>query len=310
MNIDQETKVFLDKHKIMNLVPLKYVPLWLARTERLGLFGYKSDASLAKIENIIIPGPHGPIPLRIYTPHGTGPFPVVLAIHGGGWIIGSVDNYDGFCHELSSLAEVIVVSVEYRRAPEYKFPIPFDDCYAAFLWVADTIARYNGDPRRIVVGGESAGGNLTAAVALKARDTHGPHIVAQLLIYPVTDYACDTVSHKECGQGYLLRSDNMRYMWDLYLNNKEDQNNSYASVLRAKNFTHLPPALVIIAEFDPLRDEGYAYAQKLQEANVKTMVVSYPTIHAFLNLKKKLNVSSKGMHDIVLYLKNSFSAHE
>lgn len=306
INMDHETKLFLDKHKIMNLFPLKYVPLWLARSERLSVFGFTSNAPCAKKENIFIPGIYGHIPLRIYTPIGTGPFPVLLAIHGGGWIIGSIDNYDGFCQELCSQAGVLVVSVDYRRAPENKFPIPLDECYTALVWVKNNIIRYNGDPKYIIVGGESAGGNLTAAVTLKARDNHESYISAQLLIYPVTDYACNTVSHKECRTGYLLRSDNMQYMWDLYLKNKEDQDNPYASVLRANNFSNLPPALVIIAEFDPLRDEGYAYAEKLEQAHVKTMVLSYPTIHAFLNLKPKLNIKDRGIQDIVHYVKNIF----
>jgi acetyl esterase len=224
--------------------------------------------AVSGVEDRRIPGPDGRVPIRVYTPEGRGSLPVLVYFHGGAFTLGSIDAEDAVCRRLANGAGCIVVSVEYRLAPEHKFPAGVEDSYAATKWVADHAHDLHGDPARIAVGGSSAGGNLAAVVALMSRDRGGPPLVHQLLLYPVTNYAFDTRSHWECGKGYMLTTDMMMWNWDLYLRNEADGRNPYASPLQADDLSGLPPALVITAEYDPLRDEGEAYALRMRQAGV------------------------------------------
>jgi len=226
---------------------------------------------VAKIEDVFIPGSPD-IPLRIYTPEGDGPFPVCIYFHGGGWVVGNLDSQDGDCRVIANAARSVVVSVNYRHAPEHKFPAAADDAYRATQWAADNAGRLNGDADRLVVAGMSAGGNLAAVAAIMARDKGGPRISYQLLIVPVTNYAFDTRSYRENGDGYVLTREGMQWFWAHYLATAADGTHPYASPLRATNLEGLPPAFVRTAEYDPLRDEGQAYAERLREAGV---AVSY-----------------------------------
>jgi acetyl esterase len=240
---------------------------------------------IARSEDRTVPGPDGEIPVRVYTPDAatgaSGPLPILVYYHGGGWVIGSIETHDNTCRALANLTPCIVVSVEYRLAPEFRFPAGLEDCYAATKWVAEHGAELGGDPTRLAVGGDSAGGNLAAAVSLAARDRGGPNIAYQLLIYPVTDSTNDTPSHREMGTGYGLTQDGMVYFWELYVSEPADATNPLAAVLHA-DLHGLPPAMVITAEFDPLRDEGDAYAEKLKAAGVQVEHVAYPgQIHGF-----------------------------
>jgi acetyl esterase len=230
-----------------------------------------------------IPGPAGDIRIRIYTPsEGEAPWPCLVYLHGGGWVICTLDSHDTICRMVANRAACRVVSVDYRLSPEHKFPAPFDDCYAAVQWVHDNAAELGVDPDRLAVGGDSAGGNLSASVAIKARDEGGPPLRYQLLVYPVTDHNFDTASYSENGDGYLLTADMMRWFWDHYLASPDHGANPIASPLRADNLAGLPPAMVITAEFDPLRDEGEAYAARLEEAGVPVDHTRYDgQIHAF-----------------------------
>jgi acetyl esterase len=237
---------------------------------------------LAKVELRRIPGPSGEIPLRIYTPEGTGPFPGIVYFHGGGWVIGTLDTHDGVCRQLAKRSGAVVVSVDYRLAPEHKFPAAPEDCYAATLWVAENAAKIGADARRLAVGGDSAGGNLAAVVSLMARDRAQPKIAFQLLIYPVTDYSYDTASYRENADGYLLTKDSMVWFWNHYLRSAGDGAQPYASPLRARDLKGLPPAMVVTTEFDPLRDEGEAYAERLRQAGVPVKLKRYDgLIHGF-----------------------------
>jgi len=231
----------------------------------------------------LIEGPAGPVPLRIYTPKGAGPFPVLLFFHGGGFVIGDIEGYDGTCRELCALSACVVVSVGYRLAPEHPFPAATDDCLAATRWVGAHAAELNGDAARLAVGGDSAGGNLAAVTALRIRDEGGPALRAQLLIYPVTDHVSrETVSMRDNAQGYLLTRDTMRWFADQYVGNTPDLDDARAFPLRAASLASLPPALVITAEYDPLRDEGEAYAVALTKAGVSTELTRYDgAIHGF-----------------------------
>lgn len=237
---------------------------------------------IARTEDRAIPTPDGDVPVRVYTPDAPGPLPILVYYHGGGWVIGSIETHDNTCRALANLTPCIVVSVDYRLAPEAKFPAGLEDCYAATKWVAEHGSELGGDSSRLAVGGDSAGGNLAAAVSLLARERGGPKIAYQLLIYPVTDSPCDTASHKEMGTGYGLTQDGMVYFWELYLSDPADATNPLCAVLRAEDLAGLPPALVITAEYDPLRDEGDAYAEKLKAAGVPVEHVAYPgQIHGF-----------------------------
>lgn len=239
---------------------------------------------IAEAADRIVPGPHGDIPIRVYRPNvsTSGPLPCLVYFHGGGWVLGNVDSTDAICRAVANRAGCVVVSVEYRLSPEYKFPIPLDDCYAATEWVAANGASIGVDGSRLAVGGDSAGGNLAAVVCLRSRDTNGPSLSYQLLVYPVTDHDFATASYVANGDGYLLTKDMMSWFWGHYLNTEDDAKNPLASPLRAKDLSGLPPALVITAEFDPLCSEGEAYADALAAAGVRVTRTRYPgMIHAF-----------------------------
>ena len=238
---------------------------------------------VARVENRTIPGPAGEIPVRIYTPQGSGPFPALVFFHGGGWVICNLDTHDGTCRSLANGAGCVVVSVDYRLAPEHKFPAAPEDCYAATQWVAKNAAELNVDASHIAIGGDSAGGNLTAVVAQMARDQGDPHLVFQLLIYPATNFRMDTPSIEENATGYFLTKDDMIWFMNHYLNGEEDKTNPLASPMLASDLSNLPPALIITAQYDPLRDEGELYGQKLKEAGVPVTISRYEgVIHGFV----------------------------
>jgi len=216
-----------------------------------------------------IPSVQGSFKVRIYTPDGAGPFPILVHSHGGGWMSGSVSSYDRVARYLAHNVPCVVVSVNYRLAPKHKFPVPLEDVYAAVTWAHDNARALNGDPRRIAVGGESAGGNLSAAVCLMARDRGGPPLVFQLLVIPATNLSSlDTESYRLYGKREELTKKNVEIARGLYLKSVEDRYNPYASPLLAKNLRNLPPALVITGEYDVMRDEGEAYAERLRQAGV------------------------------------------
>jgi len=246
--------------------------------------------SVGSVENQILTGPGGVIPVRIYVPFGKGPFPVLVYFHGGGWVIGDIKSSDGFCRILTNAAGCIVVSVDYRLAPEHPFPAAVDDSYHATLWVATNASSFGGDPTRIAVCGDSAGGNLAAVVAQIARDCGKPTLQFQLLIYPVIDAACDTPSYTENSEGYFLTRDIMLWFWNHYVQRDADRNHPYASPLRASSLAGLPPASVITAEFDPLRDEGERYAELMHAAGVPVKLIRYDgMIHGFFTMSAMLD---------------------
>jgi acetyl esterase/lipase len=238
---------------------------------------------LAGVDNRTVPGPHGAIPVRIYTPEGVGPFPLLVYFHGGGWTVGDLDTHDEICRVLCRRLGAAVMAVHYRLSPENKFPVPLDDCYAALKWADAHAAELKADRTRLAVAGDSAGGNLAAAVALYARDHGGPALSHQVLIYPVTNCEFDTASYWENAVGYGLTRDAMIWFWDNYLANPADGNNPYASPLRAKDLKGLPRALIITAQYDPLRDEAEAYGARLHQAGVPVRVTRYSGMtHGFV----------------------------
>lgn len=240
---------------------------------------------VAAVEDRLIPGPAEDIPIRIYTPQGSGPFPVLVFFHTGGWQVGNLDSQDPLCRRLTNVVGCIVVSVDYRLAPEHPFPAGLQDSFAATQWVASHAPEFQGDPSRIAVVGDSAGANFAAVIALMARDQGGPKLAFQLMMFPSTDFRLNTPSMEEYAEGYSVTRPMMVWIRNNYLPNPEDWTNPLASPFLASDLSGLPPALIITAEYDPLRDEGEAYGKRLKEAGVSVKVSRYEgMIHDFPDL--------------------------
>jgi acetyl esterase len=240
---------------------------------------------LPKVEDKTIPGPDGPIPMRIYTPEGEGPFPLIVWFHGGGWVVGSIDDADPFVRRLVEASGCVAVSVGYRLAPEHRYPAAIDDCFAATQWLAGNAAALGTDPTRVVVAGDSAGGNLAAAVAIRARDAGRPAIAFQYLVCPVTDHDFTRQSYIDNADGYMTTTRDVEWFWGHYAPEPSARDAPDASPLRASSLEGLPPALVVTADLDPLRDEGEEYARRLAEAGVPTRHRRYAgVIHNFCAL--------------------------
>ena len=235
------------------------------------------------IENRAVPGPDGDVPIRVYRPEGDGPRPTVLYFHGGGWVIGDLESHDLACRHLAVETGCAVVAVDYRRAPEHPYPAALEDCYAVTEWVAENPDAVDGDGR-LAVAGDSAGGNLAAAVSLRARDEDGPDIAYQALVYPAVSPSDDWDSRRENGEGYYLTETDMEWFGDCYFD-EEDESDPYAFPMVADSHADLPPASVITAGFDPIRDEGVAYAETLREEGIAVNHHHYPAmIHAFFTM--------------------------
>jgi acetyl esterase len=265
--------------------------------------GAGPPAPVVEVTDHTIPGPAGDIPVRVYVPGGAAPFPVVAYFHGGGFVLGNIETHDRIARRLCRASNALIVSVDYRLAPEHPFPAALDDCMAATHWLADHAAELRGDRARLAVAGDSAGGNLAAAIALASRADDGPGLAAQVLLYPVTDAACATPSFIQNAEGYLLSAAAMRWFWEQYLGPDGDPDSGYASVLRAPDLAGLPPALVITAEFDPLRDEGEAYAEHLEEAGNDVTVHRYDgMIHGFVGMDDVVDDAEAAMAEIGAFL--------
>lgn len=241
------------------------------------------NLAIHAIENRTIKGPMGDIPVRIYRPAGDGPFGTLVYFHGGGWVIGDLDTCDSVCRELATLASVVVVSVDYRLAPEHLFPAAVDDCYAAVLWAAEHTAELTGNGK-IGVAGESAGGTLATVMAQMVRDQDGPALAFQGLFYPVIEADMNRQSWSDNGTGYLLESAIMEWFWQTYCANVADREDPRTAPIKAASLADLPPALVLTAEYDPLRDEGEAYGDALKAAgNTAHIMRCEGLVHDFLS---------------------------
>jgi acetyl esterase len=247
-----------------------------ARAQRRAAAIPRGDDGLASIDDSVIPGRACPINVRIYRPRGATPHAVVVYLHGGGWVVGDLDTHDATTSALAARAGCVVVSVDYRLAPEHPFPAGLEDCYDALAYVAAHAESLGVDPSRLAVAGDSAGANLAAALCLLARERGGPPIAFQLLVYPATDHFGDWPSYAELGDGrHGLSLELMHWFSGQYLPDRAAADDWRASPVRATDFTGLPPALVMTAEYDPLRDEGEAYAMRLAQAGVATTVHRY-----------------------------------
>ena len=284
---------------ILDMIAAVEVPLTEQTPDTLregykALSAFSTKDEVAAATDHVVPGPGGDIPVRVYVPAGAAEgesLPVLVWIHGGGWVIGDVDTSDSTVRTLANAAGAVVVSVDYRLAPEHPFPAGLEDALAAVRWAADNAASFGGDGTRLAVGGDSAGGNLSAVVAQQLRDT-GPAIGFQLLVYPATDLNMGHPSIDENAEGYFLTKETMLWFRDHYLGPDESKRDDpRVSPILADDaaLTGLPPALVITAEFDPLRDEGEAYGKRLELAGVDTTVTRYDgMIHGFYSMRDML----------------------
>jgi acetyl esterase len=307
MPLDPQAKAMLEMMESIGAPPLHTLSAPAAREQVLAQFiTGAAPTPVAAVENRTIPGPAGALPVRIYTPEGTGPFPLMVFFHGSGFVVCNLDTHDEVCRHLCNGSGCVVVSVDYRLAPENKFPAAPDDCLTATRWAAEHAAEINADPARLVVAGDSAGGNLATVTALRIRDEGGPQLRGQLLIYPVTDYHTPpTPSCIENAEGYFLTRDDMIWFWGHYLNDETEAANPYVCPLRAPDLRGLPPALVITAGYDPLRDEGERYAARLQEADVPTTLSRYDGMfHGFFNMIGLIDQAQRGVDEACVWVQS------
>jgi acetyl esterase len=254
-----------------------------------------------RVEDRTVPGPDRDLPVRVYWPSPDPELPVLVWFHGGGWTIGNLETADRPCRALANAAGCIVVSVDYRLGPEHRFPAAVDDCLAAARWVRDHAAELGGDPARVALGGDSAGGNLTAVVTL-----HDPDFLFQLLVYPAVEVEYESPSMRENGTGYFLTLDALRWFYGHYLG-EADPRQWQVSPLLAPSCAGLPPAFVITAEYDPLRDQGMAYARRLADAGVAVQATVYDGVfHGFFGMQEAIDVARDALDDAAAALRAAF----
>lgn len=254
-----------------------------------------------------VPGPGGDLPVRIYRPDVAGPLPVLVYLFGGGWVLGTVDTSDALCRTLSNSVGCLTVSIGYRLAPEHPFPAAVEDCYAGVRWVAEHAGELDGDPKRIAVAGDSAGGNLAAVTALLSGRRGGPALCGQVLVYPTTDYTSDSPSMRENTDPYFFNQTSVGWYWEHYLRSPEDGYDPLASPLLAPDLTGLPPALVVTAEFDPIRDQGEEYARRLAAAGVPVEQTRYRgMVHGFFSMGGELDAGRNAVEQVAGYLRRVF----
>lgn len=287
--------------------PIGTVPAPVARASSLARrLVIANPEPVYQITDRTIPGPASAIPVRIYRPSEAASLPALIWFHGGGWVLGDLEMADPTCRALANTVGCVVVSVDYRLAPETPFPGAVEDAYAAVRWAAEHGAEYGIDALRIAVGGDSAGGNLAAAVSLMARDRSGPALVHQALIYPVTDHRLETESYHANAEGFLLTRSGMRWFWEQYMGT-QDWGQAYAAPLHAPSLAGLPAATVITAEYDPLRDEGEAFAAKLEAADVPVTITRYDgMIHGFFGMVGVLQPAGVARSQVAAALRQAF----
>ncbi len=269
---------------------------------------YGDPVPVDRVESLTIPGPAGALTARLYAVNSAEPLPVVVYFHGGGWVLGDIDSHDKGVRAITAAARCLSISIDYRRAPEHPFPAAAEDCFAALRWIAENAAQFGGDPARLAVAGDSAGGNLAAVCALMARDSGGPALAFQLLIYPVVDSDIDGGTYATLGDAPVLNRERMAYFWNLYVPDAAQRTDWRCAPLRAASHTGLPPALVIGAGVDPLYGEGIAYAEALREAGVAAEHRAFPQMaHAFFQAPAVLDDARAAVDAAGAALRRAFS---
>ena len=279
---------------------IREAPLAVTRAAQWKWLPYMGErAEVGKVENRFIPSRTAEIPVRIYTPVGDGPFPALVAFHGGCWISGNIDVSDGPHRLLASITNCAVVAVNYQKAPEHPFPVPLEDCYAGYRWTTEHADELGLDRARIGVAGDSAGGNLAAAVCLRARELNEQLPAVQVLIYPALDPQLETASAAEFAEGYGLTAEDMRWSWRQYAPDESRRSGLLVAPARAPSLRGLPPAVVVTAGFDILRDEGRSYAERLAAAGVRTAPLHYEdSIHGFLWMAGRVGATTRMLGDV------------
>ncbi len=309
MPLDPKAKIMLNKMKGSGMPPIDQIPIEDLRkyTEVTSQVNSIDPKPVESVHDQTIPGPGDDLLVRIYYPlEKTAPFPLLLYFHGGGFVMGSLDSHDSVCRELCAGSGFAVMSVGYRLAPENKFPCAVEDCLAAARWAAAHAEDIKGNAGPIVVGGDSAGANLATVTAMRVRDEGGPHLAGQLLFYPTTvSGRYNFPSHLENGaQGYFITLNDIQWFQKTYLRNSADTENPWVSPLLAPDLSRLPPALIMTAEYDPLRDEGERYADRLEQAGVPTRLICYEgMIHGFIHMGM-FEQTGQAMHMACAWLTN------
>jgi len=306
--LDPQIQAMRDQRERDSVPPLYTMSLTEARAADLASIraGGGEPEPVHEVTDLTIAGPGGALPLRLYRPAGERPLPALLYFFGGGWVLGTVDTADGVSRSLANSSGALVAVAGYRLAPEHRFPAAADDCYAAVRWVAEHAEEIGADPARLAVGGDSAGGNLAAGVALRAR-AGGPALAGQLLVYPNTDQLADDPSMRAADDPFLFNRHSVDWYRRHYLANPGDAANPLASPLRAQSLAGLPPALVITAEFDPLRDQGEAYARRLAREGVQVELSRYPGMaHGFFTMIGTVDASRAAIEQAASRLREWF----
>ncbi len=313
MALHPQTKALLEQAAASNTpqlddgTPEEGRTVFATTTSMLGI----PPRPVKEVKEIQIPGPNGPIRTVVITPNqtGSGPLPILIYFHGGGWVIGSPETHKGETHYFADAAQCIVLVPDYRKGPEHRFPAAPQDCYAVLEWAAANAASLGADSSRIAVAGDSAGGNLSAVVAQMTRDRNGPPLALQLLVYPATQMGSDTQSFKDFAEGYFLTARAMHWFYNHYVATKAEWDDPLASPLLADNLQGLAPAFIMTAGFDPLRDEGAAYADKLKAAGVPVEYVCYDEqIHGFVSLAGALDDGQAFLQRASAVLRKAFGA--
>ena len=312
MALDPQVQILLDLARkaalpeVWQLTPDQGREQYLTRVNQL-----KFNEAIFRTEDRRIQGPGSDIPLRIYTPRELNPgekLPVLLWFHGGGFVIGSIDTHDSACRMLANKADCLVVSVDYRLAPEHKFPAGVEDCQAAMKWTALHAVEFGGDASCMAVGGDSAGGNLAAVLAILARDAAHPKLVFQLLVYPCVAPEPETGSHHKFKEGYILSRNSITWFYKQYLRSGKDVNDFRFAPLMHDDLSALPPALIIVAGYDPLRDEGIEYAKKLIEAGNRVRLSNYEgMVHGFYLMGGALDAAKHAVAESADALREAFN---
>lgn len=266
----------------------------------------RDSEPVEEVRDLDVPSPVGPIATRLYRPQQKGPLPLLVYFHGGGFVLGDIDSHDNLCRALANALPALVLSVAYRLAPENKYPAAADDAYAATCWAANNATALGADPTHLLVGGDSAGGNLAAVTCLRARDQGGPAIAHQLLLYPVCDNDLTRDAYQRIGRGYFLDRQMMEWFWKQYLNSPADAEQPFACPLKAGSLHGLPAATVVTAEYDPLCDEGAAYAARLEKSGIRTHHLHISgAIHGFLSFIGMAELSNRTLAAAVAAIRES-----
>lgn len=293
--LDAELVTVIEEIEAMGIPEWHELSVESARRIENELFTTGGGPKMEVVRDLAFDGPGGEVPIRVYRPTADHPLPTLVYYHGGGWVLGTLDSVENICRELAMRAECTVLSVDYRLAPEHSFPAAVNDAYAALEWVIRNADVLGGDGR-VAVGGTSAGGNLAAVTALRTREQNGPDITRQVLLYPIIDSALDTDSYRTNADGSLLTRADMEWFWNQYLRSPVDGYNPFTSPLRMDDLSGVAPATVVTAGFDPLCDEGAAYADRLANEGVDVEHLHYPAMaHGFLSLSDDVTAADEAL---------------